>query len=1153
MFVTSIEEFIMLKLPEKFSFMLLSMVYGMMAAVPAIADDTEIYTTAGSITQQTQPNVLFVLDTSGSMSTTVMTRVAYDPSITYTAPGCYDSTRVYLQPAGSNNADKHCNGGSTSGWGWWKITYAAVSDLGQVNRSAVVCQAAASLDSSGYYTGRISQYRSNWRDSLTSSNVTDFVECEGDQGVHGQTTGDAKVWASTSNGPWSSDENEKLNWGGVGFSATIYSGNYLNYLITTPLTNAGTRISVMQDVITDLVTNTTDINIGLMRFSSDADGGMVAEPIDDIENNRADFIASLKAMTANGGTPLSESLYESAMYYQGKSVDYGLNSQPFSSVADSRSGNTYKSPIANECQKNFTILLTDGDPTSDDLNGTRLSKVGVSSCSGNCLDEIAGATASNDQSSSLSGKQVISTYTIGFTTAQQLLEDTAKASFKASGTGEYMTADDANTLADAFNAILVDINNSDTTFSSPAVSVNAFNRSTHLDDLYFTLFKPGKGAHWDGNLKKYKLSFFVDSTDVDGDNDKTERLPFIADATGADAVDKVTGFFDVSAQSYWTDTGADGLDVSAGGAANEFDMTTRKVYTYADTYTNDDGVLRPGASTAELTASTNQVSKTNAAITDVMLGIVGKPAKISGTPLIETLLDWAAGFDVFDEHGLPGTADARLEMGDPLHSEPALVQYGGTVAAPDLVAYVATNDGYLHAIDADDGMEIFSFIPQELLPNLNTLMDNKQGNITYGLDGNVVAWINDINGDGIINGSDHVYLYIGMRRGGRNIYSLDVTDRSKPKLRWVIKGGSGDYAELGQTWSTINVEKVKDGSTEKTVLIFGGGYDTNQDSATVRTTDSVGRAVFIADAESGDLLWSAGSGGTLAVAGMDYSIPARVKPLDMSGDGFIDRLYVADMGGQIFRFDIDNGNGSALSSSIKGGRIADLADTGNANARRFYYPPDVALIAKRGQAAYLALVAGSGYRAHPLNTEIQDRMYLLKDNDVYKAPATYVTLTEADLYDATLNLVAGDGTDAQKAVAQTALDSTEGWFIKLDDETTTNTWIGEKVLSEPLIIEGVAIITTFTPVTTSVTGSCVPQAGSGKVFYLDVLDGSPAFPSNVDVREERHTQLARSGIPPSPNVIITKGGEPTLCIGTECEPANFGLGARKTYWYEVEK
>ena len=1140
----------MLKLPGKFKFMLLSMAYGMMITVPAVADDIEIYTTAGTITPSKQPNVLFVLDTSGSMTTEVLTRADYDSAVDYTGgASCYVKNRVYLQPRDSNSAVRHCNGGE------WR--YVDVNDLGQINRTAVVCQAAASLETIGFYTGRVSQYRVGWKDSIRSDRLDNFVECEADSGVHGEVTGGSQVYASTSNGPWSSALADSINWGGVGLSTTLYSGNYLNYIINEPITNSSTRIDVMQQVVSDLVNNTSGINVGLMRFSNDSDGGMVVEPVDDIATNSASFVTALNSMTASGGTPLSETFYESALYYRGDSVDYGTNSVPVTSVAGSKLVGKYKSPIADECQKNFTILLTDGDPTNDDLSSSRLSKLGISSCSGNCLDEIAKTIATNDQSSSLAGDQVVSTYTIGFAIDKVLLKDTADESFLASGTGEYLLADNATTLADAFNAILVDINNSDTTFSSPAVSVNAFNRSTHLDDLYFTLFKPGVGTGWQGNFKKYKLDFFVDTSDVDRDGDVTERLPFVVDSMGVDAVDEVTGFFAVGAKSFWTDGAADGLDVSAGGSANEFDAV-RKVYTYTDTYTNTNGVFTPGTSSAALTAASNAVNKSNTAITEAMLDIVGDLEKIAGTPRIETLLDWSAGLDVLDLFGTAGsTTDARLEMGDPLHSEPALVQYGGTAIAPDLVAYVATNDGYLHAFDADDGKELFSFIPQELLPNLNDLMDNKQGNKTYGLDGNVVAWINDANGDGTISGGgEHVYLYIGMRRGGRNIYSLDVTDRNNPSLRWVIKGGTGDYAELGQTWSTINVEKIKDGATEKTVLIFGGGYDTDQDNVAVRTVDDDGNAIFIADASSGQLLWSGGNGGTQAVAGMDYSIPARVKPLDMKGDGLTDRLYVADVGGQIFRFDIDNDNSSALASSITGGRIADLAGTGAANARRFYYPPDVALIAKRGDAAYLALVVASGYRAHPLDTVVQDRIYLLKDNDVYNIPTTYKTLTEAGstgipaLYDATLNLVAGNGSAAQNDIAKTALDNSSGWYIKLDDGTNTNTWIGEKGLSEALLIEGVAVVTTFIP--TFSASSCVPQSGLGRVYYLDVLDGSAAFPSNLDVRTDRHKDLTRSGIPPTPNVIITKGGEPTLCIGTECEAAEFGLGARKTYWYEVE-
>ena len=97
------------------------------------------------------------------------------------------------------------------------------------------------------------------------------------------------------------------------------------------------------------------------------------------------------------------------------------------------------------------------------------------------------------------------------------------------------------------------------------------------------------------------------------------------------------------------------------------------------------------------------------------------------------------------------------------------------------------------------------------------------------------------------------------------------------------------------------------------------------------------------------------------------------------------------------------------------------------------------------------------------------------------------------------------------------------------------------------------MVTTFIPNLGGNVTSCAPQAGDGRVYFLDVLDGTAAYPSDLDTRPDRYNGLMRKGIPPSPNVIITKGGEPTLCIGTECEAANAGLGIRRTFWYEVEQ
>ena len=783
----------------------------------------------------------------------------------------------------------------------------------------------------------------------------------------------------------------------------------------------------------------------------------------------------------------------------------------------------------------------------------------------NCLDEMAGWALNNDVAersfAAHAGDQNITTYTVGFAfpalastellAGEQLLRDTA-----AKGGGRFIKASDEADLVRALNELVSEILKVNSTFSSPAVSVNAFNRATNLEDLYFTLFKPTDGERWEGNLKKFKLEF------------DANKLPFVADKNHNPAIDSVTGFFKESSVSYWTEAAdaPDGAETAKGGAASKIGfMASRVAYTFTGSYSGATGLLVP--SNGDLTSTTNALKPANADITDAMLGGVAaypditpmwdcKPALFSYTYRV-ALLRWAAGQDIKDNCN---SFKAHREMGDPLHAEPALVQYGMTAGVPDLVAYVATNDGYLHAFDALTGKENFAFVPQEMLPKLQNIFDNTGINgKAYGLDGNVVSWINDANRDGTISGADeHVYLYFGMRRGGRYLYSMDVTNRLAPKLRWVLEGGTGDYAEMGQTWSSPNVEKIKMGGVDRTVLIFGGGYDTAQDVLITRGTDSVGRSIFIVDATTGEMLWRAGpvgSGADLQLSDMLYSIPARIKPIDIDGDGYTERLYAADMGGQIWRIDIDNDANTSTSIVATGGRVANLATDGSINNnRRFYNPPDVALILQEGHAPYVAVVAASGYRAHPLQTATHDRAYMIRDYDVYKVPDPYVTVTEADLFDTTSNLI-GQGSQLQIDAAKTSLNGAKGWYITFNE--MNGAFVGEKALSEPLILNGVAIFTTFIPAAAGLTSnSCKANDGTGAIYFVNVVDGTPTDDNTGDLsktREDRRVLLARGGIPPTPRVIITKDGIPTLCVGTECSKAGDVGTVQKMYWYEVEE
>ncbi len=1135
---------------------------------PLMADDTEIYVGSNLGVTNAAPNILFLVDTSGSMRSLVTTQVDYDPAVTYS--GCFSTSRVYWK---TNTSDPGC---STSRY---------------FNLSALKCQAALDqFTTTGFLNDSFARYDGSpgtWA-GLATGGANIPVECRADSGVHGD--GGSGVYAAneSNGGPWSTNSADEINWN-LQNAYTISSGNYENWK-RAGVTVDMQRLEIVKDSIKDLINSISGVNIGLMQFDY-WEGGSVTLPVRPLTTTTKDeFLYELYRMYPGTWTPLSELLYESALYYGGKNVDYGgyfesfgaqyaLNTTqtpytgPYDNLGyydgisasyvwlpshdDSRTpsgGNQYKSPIDSQCQKNFVILLTDGEPSYDDgINNARLGTIGANSCDkayldyagamkNNCLPQIAEAMANNDQSSSFTGDQTVTTYTIGFATDQILLGDAAQK-----GKGEYFTADDSASLATVFSNIIVNILSTSATFSSPAVSVNAFNRTAHRSDLYFTLFKPSNGPHWDGNFKRYKLAFKLDGS------------PEIVDVNDDPAVDNGTGFFKDSAISYWTtsDYSPDGKEAGIGGVASRFP-----------------GSFNPARNIYTNLSSADSLTDANNAVHEDNTGYL--TAAVLGTDPVDTayrtkLLQWARGIDVDDDDNDGSTTDARVIMGDPLHSQPALIQYDGPESDPEIIAYVATNDGYLHAIDTRKayGTEKFAFIPNDLLNRLDVFYkDSNSVSKPYGIDGSVVAWVDDKNSNGIIEptNGDHAYIYFGMRRGGNNMYAMDVTNPASPEMLWAngtdisdnaIKGGSTSFSELSQSWSRPVLRKIRVNGVETQVLVFAGGYDINQDGSSLRSTDTIGRAIYMVNAKTGERIWWAAhdsnTTANIKLSEMQYSIPADLSAIDVNADGFLDVIYAADTGGQIFRFDFP---GSEVNNAL-GGRIAELASntvgTGQDaafNSRRFYYPPDVAIINNKDRIPSLALAINSGYRAHPNNLDTQDRIYMIRDKfPISGVTPTYSTITESDLYDATDNLIGADGDTAQNATALGDLNSKQGWFIDLEDT-------GEKGLGKPFIFENVVFVSTFVP-STGTTATCAPTEGSSFLYVMSLFDAQPKFlngeivdDSSTITKSGRRKDLNQSGIGGDPKLIMQPSQNDTICVGTECMGVK-GLGQlRAEYWFE---
>ena len=792
----------------------------------------------------------------------------------------------------------------------------------------------------------------------------------------------------------------------------------------TQVANTGgkTRNAVMKEVVKNLIDQLKtkeDVNIGVMRFrgltNNNEQGGHVISPVERLtQANAAALKTTVNGIPSADWTPLSETYYEAYRYMTGQAPVWGSTL----SVASSKDGTNYKSPITHSCQKSHIIYVTDGAPTRDvDSNADIRALVNgkntlypASSCltgHGQCLPHLAEFMANQDLfpapapfSDPTNRKQTVTSHFVGFAVDLPLLKNAATA-----GGGKYYTSDNVSGLTDALKSIIVDITAENTTFAAPSVSVSAFNNLGFRNDLYYALFRPAEGARWPGNVKRYKLT-----TDGSGN-------PLIVDKNGVPAIDSSTGFFSDSSSSFWSNL--DGKDVAKGGVAGQLlNPDTRLIYTWTAADRSPNGGSGISGSAA-LNVSSNLVSTATTELTNAMLGASSGSERT-------TFINWARGKNT--------DSTPRLAVGDVLHNEPKLAAYiadadltrQGTADSPEqLYMFFGSNEGFIHAIDPTDGEEKFAFIPKELLSNPGHYYKNLTGsaNKRYGMDGQINLWTEygPLDSEEKTRTISKAWLYAGMRRGGSNYYSLDVTDIDAPALKWVIKGpeqtltgstysnaGTGftpGFAKLGRTFSAPKLAKIKLNNNETKVLIFTGGYDLDQDIVGTNTpkTDDIGNAVFIVDADTGALIWRAGNSGdsaaTLQVANMTNSMPADPTIVDISGDGLADIIYASDLRGQVFRFDINNANTGAANLA-QGGRIASFAGNDAANNRRFFTSPDVALTRERGGSTYFTISLGSGYRESPLNTDTNDRFYVFRDSNVNTVPVSYTTITESDLLDA---------------------------------------------------------------------------------------------------------------------------------------------------------
>ena len=724
---------------------------------------------------------------------------------------------------------------------------------------------------------------------------------------------------------------------------------------------------------------------------------------------------------------------------------------------------------------------------------------------------------------------------------------------------------------------------------APPVSIAAYGISTRPGEVYIPLYGPRATLRWPGNVKKFKRN-----TGSGGESGH------ILDARSAQAI--VTGGdekgqIESQALSFWTDTvsGVDGNAVERGGAGQKIPGVAGGSSVIGE-YNDDYGARQLYVEPALITnGDTNTLLPFNADGTDTDSTAVQLQPQLGASTVAEALalIRWGRGQDVDDEDGDGNTAEARAwVMGSVIHSRPAALNYGAVAAYttenPNIRIFVGSAGGAFHGIEntttagAESGREVFGFYPDEALKTIALYRDDTISSLQmrYSVDGSPSILTVDNNSDGNLNHTlpdgDEAYVYFGLRRGGYSYYALDVSNpAATPTLKWKISPSQGEaFSELGLGFSKPVIGKVQYEGEPLDVLIIAGGYhggwdaqyrnrigkDLNaNDDVNADGSGSVGNAIYIINARTGELVWKATHGATTNTAatshntqfrhaGLVDSIPSSVSVMRNSM-GIIHRLYVGDTGGAVWRVDLPVGNDPANASHRKErwfiSKLAELGEDGKATDRRFFHAPDLFRSKENDGTAFDGVLISSGNRAKPNGVDVINYHFYIKDGLVtsgddavrVRVPVTAGSASETSGLSDRTDCLMGSAEDSS---ASCSLSMDKGWMIAMNRP-------GEKSLSSPLVTGGRVFFTSYVP---AAPQACAVLPGEGYVYLVNLIDASAVSPG-------QRIHWLGDGVPsavlvqgdgmltPLGGVGDIEGGD---CQGKLCK--NFSSALQKTYWRE---
>lgn len=967
----------------------------------------------------------------------------------------------------------------------------------------------------------------------------------------------------------------------VGDGATRYSGNYLNFLFhtrvtdgtqtnlltATPLIPNEFRLAVAKNVATSLVQDNSNLRFGISVFNqprvdgngnliSGAPGGRITASCGATE---ATLLSAIDGLRAETNTPLAETFYEVTRYFRGMTSHFNANT-------------TYTSPIQYRCQRSFAIVITDGLPTRDTeiptddpddvadttsslpnwdnlapatlvtdfpnyprhsdgfaANSTVNSALEGSEAATLLLDDVVKFGNDIDLRKSpatdLTGKsfdladyprQNLTTYTVGFAVKTQMLEDAANY-----GDGQYFTANNAAQLRTSLQAAIRDIQTRVSSASSVALNSGFLDAGSTVFQARFN------SARWSGELLAFPIS----------------RGSCGATAT---AVGRLCP-----------------LAWNAGTLLNDVVPNDRVIMTYKPSTRDGTAFRWANLDTAQQTLL--NVNPDTAPTTDTF-----------GS----TRLDYLRGSRANEDAAASPLMRLRTNvLGDMINSDPFFVgapsfaysfsgysSFRNTWRNRTGIVYVGANDGMLHGFRVSDGKELLAYVPSKMYGTTSKPTLSRLTKVDYihqhGVDGSVTVGDAQVTSGGTTAWKS--VLVGGLRAGGQGIFALDVTDPSKftesstntaATVMWEFT--DADDPDLGLTFSQPSIVRMKNG---KWAAIIGNGYNNSEADGAASTSGKGALYIVYLDgpnstngswaASATDVTCRTGSCSTpyyrkLVVNSGSVATPnglATPAPVDVDGDSIIDYIYAGDLNGNMWRFDVTNADPANWAVAYGGSPMFVAKDASNNNLP-ITTKPEVGLnLLSTSSTTDLTVYFGTGKYIETADNSVASQrtqsFFGIFDEPTSSTPMASgrsVLQQQTILQEVTRN------SNRFRVTSQNALDlsAKKGWFIDLKVGSSGNG--GERQVTNPILRGGRIIFTTLIP-----SAEVCEFGGTGWLMEVDAKTGgrlpvSP-FDTNDDATftaddlltitiDEDSTTLAASGVQstvgiiPRPTILAIPGNQ----------------------------